>query len=147
MGGREHGGWGAATTAAPATARTPSADPARAWERWGWVAVRTVAGWYWLDQGSRALASATDGWALALATGQVLAGIAVMLGFLTGAAALLLVGAGVVAMAAGAPPAPIPLAAAIALVPAWRRAGAIGFDHWLLARRFRVRDGAAAANE
>lgn len=147
MGGRGSSGWGAATTVAPAAARTFAADPARAWERWGWVAIRAVAGWYWLDQGSRALASAADGWALALATGQVLAGIAVMLGFLTGTAALLLAIAGVAAMAAGAPPAPIPTVAAMALVPAWRRAGAIGFDHWLLARRPHRPGAEAGAHE
>ncbi len=147
MDGRGVSGWGAATTVIPAAARSAVAGPGPAWERWGWVAVRAVAGWTWLDQGSRALASAPDGWALALATGQVLAGIAVMLGFLTGAAAALLVVAGLAAMAAGASPAPIPLVAAVALIPAWRRAGAIGFDHWLLARRARTPGGAANTNE
>ena len=91
MDGRGVSGWGAVSTVAPAAARSAIAGPGPAWERWGWVAVRAVAGWTWLDQGSHALASAPDGWALALATGQVLAGIAVMLGFLTGAAAALLV--------------------------------------------------------
>jgi uncharacterized membrane protein YphA (DoxX/SURF4 family) len=99
------------------------------------VAVRLVAGWYWLDHGSRGLAAAAGVPAQALPAGEALAGVAVMLGFFTGAAALGLVAAGAAALVAGDPAVAWPLVAAAALVPAWRRAGAIGFDHWLLARR------------
>lgn len=75
-----------------------------------------------------------EGWlAPTLAVGQTLVGIAVLLGLLTGLAAF--VGLGLAAMpgmAGGAAVDPFVALLAVGLVLAWRCAGRIGLDRWVL---------------
>ena len=119
----------------PAVLRTLLADVRFAWL---WLVLRVGLGWLWLEAGwqrSRGSGAALDdGHRLtqAVAVGQTLAGIALILGVLTGLAALAgaCLGAGLPADAAAWT---APLAAvAVGLVLAWKTAGWIGLDRWLL---------------
>jgi len=97
-----------------------------------WLALRVVLGWLWLEAGWSRLQEAS-GSGDPLAVGLTLAGIALILGVLTGPAAFvggcLSIGlwdsAGVQAVA-------LLFAATVWLVLAWKTAGWIGLDRWLL---------------
>ncbi len=96
---------------------------------WLWPIPRVYLGWLWLEAGwQRGHASLAE----PMAIGQTLAGIALILGALTGLAAFaggVLDAAGV---ASGDGPPPLLFALAVALVLAWKSAGWIGLDRWLL---------------
>jgi thiosulfate dehydrogenase (quinone) large subunit len=97
-----------------------------------WLVLRVVLGWLWLEAGWSRLQEAS-GSGDPLAVGLTLAGIALILGVLTGPAAFvggcLSIGlwdsAGVQAVA-------LLFAATVWLVLAWKTAGWIGLDRWLL---------------
>src|SRR5215216_4736442 len=97
-----------------------------------WLALRVVLGWLWLEAGWSRLQEAS-GSGDPLAVGLTLAGIALILGVLTGPAAFvggcLSIGlwdsAGVQAVA-------LLFAATVWLVLVWKTAGWIGLDRWLL---------------
>jgi thiosulfate dehydrogenase (quinone) large subunit len=97
-----------------------------------WLALRVVLGWLWLEAGWSRLQGAPEP-GDPLAIGLTLAGIALILGVLTGPAAFvggcLSIGlwdsAGVQAVA-------LLFAAVVSLVLAWKTAGWIGLDRWLL---------------
>lgn len=157
----------------PAPVRTVPARalPVARWANWAWLAVRVYAGWSWLEAGWSKTASTAwfdaTAWsrsplrplvvavgptalANAIADGEALIGIALLLGVLTALAAFAGVAASVVAMLAGiANPPLLPLLAAAALTVGWRESGRIGFDRWLLpaigfgrdARRVRAQTG------
>ena len=80
------------------------------------------------------LARGWEGWlAPVLATGQTLAGIAILLGLLTGVAALAGLGmAATPGLAGSAGADPLVALLAVGLVIAWRFAGWIGLDRWVL---------------
>jgi thiosulfate dehydrogenase (quinone) large subunit len=97
-----------------------------------WLAVRVVLGWLWLDGGwSRLRGVSGSGDPLAL--GLTLAGIALILGVLTGPAAFV---GGCLSIglwdSAGVLVVTLLFAAVVWLVLAWKTAGWIGFDRWLL---------------
>jgi thiosulfate dehydrogenase [quinone] large subunit len=108
-----------------------------------WLVLRVALGWIWLEAGWRAMQStarANSQPAIAAAAlgdlfaiGLTLAGIALILGILTGPAA---VAGGFLSLGlwAGedAPLAVLSLAAAVVLTLTWRTAGWIGIDRWLL---------------
>lgn len=103
-----------------------------------WLVLRVAVGWVWLEAGWLRLdggvsAAGTTGAADPLAIGLILSGIAVILGVLTGPAAfaggVLSSGA---AMASGLLPAAAIFAVAVWLTLAWKTAGWIGLDRWLL---------------
>jgi thiosulfate dehydrogenase [quinone] large subunit len=102
-----------------------------------WLAVRVLVGWFWLEAGwvrlnggvSAASMTGIDG---PLAVGLTLTGIAVILGALTGPAAF---AGGVLSSSVAMPSALMPAAvfvAAVCLTLAWKTAGWIGLDRWLL---------------
>lgn len=97
-----------------------------------WLVVRLVLGWRWLDAGWDRLQDAPASGDL-LAVAFTLAGIALILGALTGPAAF---AGGSLGMAllvgAGRPVAALHFAAAVWLVLTWKTAGWIGLDRWLL---------------
>ncbi len=102
--------------------------------RWSgtWLVLRVGLGSLWLDAGWRSLhgpASSGDGRAVA----QTLAGIALILGLLTGFAAAVgaLLSADIV-LSGTAPLMTAGVLLAAWLVLAWRTAGSIGFDRWLV---------------
>src|SRR5215216_7205725 len=96
-----------------------------------WLALRVVLGWLWLEAGWSRLqvASGSD----PLAVGLTLAGIALILGVLTGPAAFV---GGCLSIglwdAAGVQMVALLFAAVVWLVLAWKTAGWIGLDRWLL---------------
>jgi thiosulfate dehydrogenase (quinone) large subunit len=97
-----------------------------------WLALRVVLGWLWLEAGwSRLQGAPGSGDPLALAL--TLAGIALILGVLTGPAAFV---GGCLSIglwhAAGVPVGTLLFAAVVWLVLAWKTAGWIGLDRWLL---------------
>ena len=102
-----------------------------------WLALRVVVGWFWLEAGWLRLdgdfAAGLDTGRDPLAIGLTLAGIAVILGALTGPAAFL---GGFLCSGAAMPVALLPAAvvfvAAVGLTLAWKTAGWIGLDRWLL---------------
>lgn len=123
---------------------------------WLWLAIRVWVGWVWLAAGRDKLGDARwtggdalgIGWGSALgssgshqparwsdwigqtlAIGQTLVGIAILLGLLTGLAALAGVG---LAVTIGAAADPLVVLPAVGLVLAWRCAGWIGLDRWVL---------------
>ena len=105
---------------------------------WLWLPLRVFLGWMWLDAGwhrAQALVARSGDASLAdlIALGQTLAGIALILGLMTGLAAFAggVVGAGSFATD-GAPPAALLFAVAVWLVLAWKTVGWIGLDRWLL---------------
>ena len=97
-----------------------------------WLVLRVVLGWLWLEAGwlrSQGASGAGD----PLAVGLTLAGIALILGVLTGPAAFV---GGCLSIglwdSAGVPAVAFLFAAVVWLVLAWRTAGWIGLDRWLL---------------
>lgn len=103
-----------------------------------WLAVRVVVGWFWLEAGWLRLdggvsADGMSGGADPVAVGLTLAGIAVILGALTGPAAFVggILSSGA-AMSAALLPAAVVFAAAVWLTLAWKTAGWIGLDRWML---------------
>jgi thiosulfate dehydrogenase [quinone] large subunit len=130
------------------------AFPVARWASWAWLAVRVYAGWSWLEAGWSKTASAAwfdaaawsrsplrpvvaavgpNALANAIADGETLIGIAILLGVFTALAAFAGVAASFVAMLAGvANPPLLPLLAAAVLALGWRESGRIGFDRWLL---------------
>jgi thiosulfate dehydrogenase [quinone] large subunit len=97
-----------------------------------WLALRVVLGWLWLEAGwSRLQGASGSGDPLAL--GLTLAGIALILGVLTGPAAFV---GGCLSVglwdSAGVQGVTLLFAAVVWLVLAWRTAGWIGLDRWLL---------------
>ena len=97
-----------------------------------WLALRVVLGWLWLEAGWSRLQGAS-GSADPLAVGLTLAGIALILGVLTGPAAFV---GGCLSIglwdAAGVQMVALLFAAVVWLVLAWKTAGWIGLDRWLL---------------
>jgi thiosulfate dehydrogenase [quinone] large subunit len=97
-----------------------------------WLAVRVVLGWLWLDGGWSRL-QGVSGSGDPLALGFTLAGIALILGVLTGPAAFV---GGCLSIglwdSAGVLVVTLLFAAVVWLVLAWKTAGWIGFDRWLL---------------
>jgi thiosulfate dehydrogenase [quinone] large subunit len=97
-----------------------------------WLTLRVVLGWLWLEGGWLRLQEASEaGDPLALAL--TLAGIALILGVLTGPAAFI---GGCLNIglwdSAGVPLVTLLFAAVVWLVLAWKTAGWIGLDRWLL---------------
>lgn len=99
-----------------------------------WLVLRVALGWIWLEAGWRHVqfASRQDAADL-IATGLTLVGIALILGFLTGPAAFV-GGALSAGLWSGGELAVVDLrfAAVVWLVLAWKTAGWIGLDRWLL---------------
>ena len=97
-----------------------------------WLALRVVLGWLWLEAGWSRLQGAS-GSGDPLAVGLTLAGIALILGVLTGPAAFV---GGCLSIglwdSAGVPVVALLFAAVVWLVLAWKTAGWIGLDRWLL---------------
>ena len=97
-----------------------------------WLVLRVVLGWLWLEAGWLRLQGAS-GAGDPLAVGLTLAGIALILGVLTGPAAFV---GGCLSIglwdSAGVPAVAFLFAAVVWLVLAWRTAGWIGLDRWLL---------------
>lgn len=112
----------------PAMLRAVLGDPRNAWV---WLFVRLAAGWLLLDAGWRQLQTPGDGTRI-VAVGLTIAGIALLLGVLAGVAAF--GGGALLAMAPlGSGLTGIALFAAIVwLILAWKTAGWIGLDRWLL---------------
>ena len=101
-----------------------------------WQALRVVVGWFWLEAGWLRLNGANagmTGWPDPLAVGLSLSGIALILGALTGTAAI---AGGFLGSVAATPASLLPAAAVFAvavwLILAWKTAGWIGLDRWLL---------------
>ena len=97
-----------------------------------WLVLRVVLGWLWLEAGWSRLQEAS-GAGDPLALGLTLAGIALILGVLTGPAAFV---GGCLSIGlwnqAGVPMITLLFAAVVWLVLAWKTAGWIGLDRWLL---------------
>ena len=97
-----------------------------------WLALRVVLGWLWLEAGWSRLQEAS-GSGDPLAVGLTLAGIALILGVLTGPAAFV---GGCLSIglwdSAGVQAVSLLFAAVVSLVLAWKTAGWIGLDRWLL---------------
>jgi thiosulfate dehydrogenase [quinone] large subunit len=96
------------------------------------LVLRVVLGWLWLEEGwSRLQGASGSGDPLAL--GLTLAGIVLILGVLTGPAAFV---GGCLSIglwdSAGVPVITLLFAAVVWLVLAWKTAGWIGLDRWLL---------------
>ncbi len=102
-----------------------------------WLALRVGVGWFWLESGWLRLngdvAAGIDTLRDPLALGLTLAGIAVILGALTGPAAFLggFLSSGA-AVSTALLPAAVVFAVAVGLTLAWKTAGWIGLDRWLL---------------
>ena len=103
-----------------------------------WLASRVVVGWVWLEAGWLRLdngvsAAGVIGGADPLAVGLTLSGIAGIRGAFTGPAAFVggVLSSGA-AMSSGLLPAAVVFAAAVSLTLAWKTAGWIGLDRWLL---------------
>ena len=97
-----------------------------------WLALRVVLGWLWLEGGwlrLQGVSGSGDFLALAL----TFSGIALILGVLTGPAAFI---GGCLSIelwdSAGTPVVPLLFAAVVWLMLAWKTAGWIGLDRWLL---------------
>jgi len=103
-----------------------------------WLGPRVVLGWFWLEAGwsqrhGRGGAAIAAGFGEPLAVGLMLAGIALILGVLTGPAAFAggflsssLAAANVVL------PSALVFATVVWLTLTWKTAGWIGIDRWLL---------------
>ena len=121
----------------PALLRMVLADARLAWL---WLVLRISLGWLWFEGGRRQLQSAVGvsglgapSTAQAMDIVQTLAGIALILGAFVGLAAFAggLLGSGLLPATAGAMT-PMLFTAVVVLVLAWKTAGWIGFDRWLL---------------
>ena len=97
-----------------------------------WLALRVVLGWLWLEGGWSRLQEAS-GSGDPLALGLTLAGIGLILGVLTGPAAFV---GGSLSIglwdSAGIPIVTLLFSAVVWLTLAWKTAGWIGLDRWLL---------------
>jgi thiosulfate dehydrogenase (quinone) large subunit len=134
---RERSGARGAGFEDPALLRAVLADPRLAWL---WLVLRVSLGSLWFEAGRRQLQSAVgiggagEPWvAQALAVFQTLAGIALILGAFVGLAAFTggVVGSGLLPATAGVMT-PLLFTAVVVLVLAWKTAGWIGLDRWLL---------------
>lgn len=105
-----------------------------------WLIPRVALGWVWLNAGWHHLSAPAvpvDHLTRMIATGETLAGIALILGIGTGLTALIggLIG-GLLGPAAGLatvdPLSPLGLAVVSGLMLGWRSAGLVGLDRWLL---------------
>jgi thiosulfate dehydrogenase (quinone) large subunit len=121
----------------PALVRAVLADARLAWL---WLVLRVSLGWLWFEAGRHQLQSAggiggvgEPGLGPAMATVQTLAGIALILGAFVGLAAFAggVLGSGLFPATAGVMT-PLLFTAVIMLVLAWKTAGWIGLDRWLL---------------
>jgi thiosulfate dehydrogenase [quinone] large subunit len=121
----------------PALLRAALADTRLAWL---WLVLRVSLGWLWFEAGRRQLQSAVGSDSLgnpsvarALVIIQILAGIALILGAFVGPAAFAggVVGSGLLPATAGVMT-PLLFTAVVWLVLAWKTAGWIGLDRWLL---------------
>jgi thiosulfate dehydrogenase (quinone) large subunit len=101
-----------------------------------WLGLRVGVGWFWLEAGWLRLngnvAAGIDIVRDPLAMGLTLAGIALILGALTGPAAFLGGILGSAALPVALLPAAVVFAAVVGLTLAWKTAGWIGLDRWLL---------------
>ena len=97
-----------------------------------WLVLRVVLGWLWLEGGWLRLQGGSES-GDPLALGLTLAGIALILGVLTGPAAFV---GGCLSIelwdSAGVAVVTLLFAAVVWLVLAWKTAGWIGLDRWLL---------------
>ena len=134
---RERSGARGAGFEDPALLRAVLTDARLAWL---WLVLRVSLGWFWFEAGRRQLQSAVgtggmgEPWvAQGLAIVQTLAGIALILGAFVGLAAFAggVVGSGLLPATAGVMT-PLLFTAVIVLVLAWKTAGWIGLDRWLL---------------
>ena len=121
----------------PALLRAVLADARLAWL---WLVLRISLGWLWFEAGRRQLqggvgigGAGQPGVAQALATVQTLVGIALILGAFVGLAAFAggVLGSGLLPATAGVMT-PLLFTAVVVLVLAWKTAGWIGLDRWLL---------------
>ena len=97
-----------------------------------WLGLRLVLGWLWLEAGWARL-QATSTPADPVAYGLILCGVALMLGVFTGPAAFVGGSLSIGFWAADGPAvAALLFAAVVWLMLAWKTAGWIGFDRWLL---------------
>lgn len=120
--------WPGWRSEAPRRLRAVVADPRSAWL---WLVVRIGLGWYWLETGWRGTQDAGAA-AQPIAVVQTLVGIALILGLFTGAAALVGGCLAIVTAVTWGPRSLVLVAAAVSLVLAWKNAGSIGLDRWLL---------------
>ena len=121
----------------PALLRVVLADARLAWL---WLVLRVSLGWLWFEAGRRQLQRLVEVGgpginqaAQAMAVVQTLAGIALILGAFVGLAAFAggVLGSGLLPVTAGVMP-PLLFTAVVVLVLAWKTAGWIGLDRWLL---------------
>lgn len=97
-----------------------------------WLGLRLVLGWLWLEAGWSRLQT-TSALADPVAVGLILCGVALMLGVFTGPAAFVGGSLSIGIWAVDGPAAAALLFAAVVwLMLAWKTAGWIGFDRWLL---------------
>ncbi len=105
---------------------------------WVWLALRMALGWSWFDAGWRHLENPVrsadrSGPVQFVAVAEIVFGIALILGLLTGLAAMF---GGVLSVGTTATGAafmmPVPLSITVVLILAWKTAGWVGFDRWLL---------------
>jgi hypothetical protein len=97
-----------------------------------WLGPRLILGWLWLEAGWSRLQD-TSALADLVAFGLILCGVALMLGVCTGPAAFVGGSLSIEIWAASGPAAAALLFAAVVwLMLAWKTAGWIGFDRWLL---------------
>ena len=108
--------------------RTMLSDPRFAWI---WLALRIAVGWILLNAGWRYLQTPGAVHSVA-AIGLTLAGIALILGALVGVAAFIGGILSIPTMASIGPAGLALFAAIVWLVLAWKTAGWLGFDRWLL---------------
>ncbi len=105
---------------------------------WVWLALRLALGWSWFDAGWRHLENPVwsahrRGPVQFFAVAEILIGIALILGLLTGLAAMVGGILSVGTMVTGAAVmTPVPLSITVVLILAWKTAGWVGFDRWLL---------------
>ena len=121
----------------PALLRAVLADARFAWL---WLVLRVSLGGFWFDAGRRQLQGAVGiggvgvPWAVqAMTVLQTLAGIALILGAFVGLAAFIggVLGSGLLPATAGVMT-PLLFITVVVLVLAWKTAGWIGLDRWLL---------------
>ncbi|HEX8966332.1 MAG TPA: hypothetical protein VF937_00525 [Chloroflexota bacterium] len=102
---------------------------------WLWLIVRVWLGGEWLIEGWRALtAGPTDLWPTAAGVAQVLTGLALIAGVFVGLAATGGLLANLLALVIPGPPTadPLQMVAVVLLILAWKNAGYIGLDRWVL---------------
>ena len=121
----------------PALTRSFPGDARLAWL---WLLPRVALGWLWFEAGQHQLERGVGIGPLgessisqAMAAGQTLAGIALILGAFVGVAAFAggVLGSGLLPTTAGAAT-PLIFIIVMLLVLAWKTAGWVGLDRWLL---------------